>query len=94
MTMRLLLGAAALAAAISFSEGPARAQVGGYPWCAVVNLGTGSIYWDCHYRTVEECVPNVLAGNRGHCNPNPAWEGWYAPQARPHVRHKRHVRTY
>jgi len=28
-------------------------------------------YWDCQYRSIEECRPNVLAGNRGWCNPNP-----------------------
>jgi hypothetical protein len=37
------------------------------PWCAVISEG----YWDCQYRSIEECRPNVLAGNRGWCNPNP-----------------------
>jgi hypothetical protein len=37
------------------------------PWCAVIADG----YWDCQYRSIEECRPNVLAGNRGWCNPNP-----------------------
>ena len=37
------------------------------PWCAVISDG----YWDCQYRSIEECGPNVLAGNRGWCNPNP-----------------------
>jgi hypothetical protein len=41
------------------------------PWCAVINLGIGDARRDCRYRTVEECVPNVLAGNRGSCSPNP-----------------------
>jgi hypothetical protein len=41
------------------------------PWCAVISLGTGSMYWDCRYRSIEECQPNVLGGNRGWCNPNP-----------------------
>src|SRR6516162_11394638 len=36
-------------------------------WCAVISEG----YWDCQYRSIEECRPNVLAGNRGWCNPNP-----------------------
>ena len=39
-------------------------------WCAVLGMGKGA-YWDCQYRTFEECRPNVLAGNRGWCNPNP-----------------------
>jgi hypothetical protein len=38
----------------------------------VINVGTGSVIWDCKYRSVEECVPNVLAGNRGFCNPSPS----------------------
>ena len=88
---RFLLGVAALTAAVSLGAGSTQAQVGDAPWCAVVNVGTGSVYWDCHYRTVEECVPNVLAGNRGFCNHNPYYEG---PPVRPRVthRHKRHPR--
>jgi hypothetical protein len=50
----------------------------------------GDVYWDCQYRTVEECVPNVIAGNRGFCNLNPYGPG---PTAVPVKRHyKRHVR--
>jgi hypothetical protein len=41
------------------------------PWCAVINLGMGDARWDCRYRTVEECVPNVVAGDRGSCSPIP-----------------------
>ncbi len=65
---------------------------GDAPWCAVINLGMGDVYWDCQYRTVEECVPNVIAGNRGFCNLNPRGPG-PAPAARtavPHQRHSRH----
>ena len=93
---RCLLGLAALTVAVSWSDGPARAQVGDAPWCAVVNMGRDSVYWDCHYRTFEQCVPNVLAGNRGFCNMNPRWEGWYAPVAkppRPSHHRKRHSRA-
>ena len=74
---RFLLGVAAFTAAVTLASEPARAQVGTAPWCAVINIGKGSVYWDCRYRTVEDCVPNVLAGNRGFCNMNPRWEGWY-----------------
>ena len=41
------------------------------PWCAVTEIGEGAEAWDCQYQTVEECVPSVLAGNRGHCSQNP-----------------------
>ena len=58
------------------------------PWCAVISLGTGSVYWDCRYRTIEECVPNVLSGNRGWCNPNPYFVG-QPVEARPQKRRTR-----
>ena len=37
------------------------------PWCAVINIGTGTVYWDCQYPTFEACyhLGNILAGNRG-----------------------------
>jgi hypothetical protein len=31
------------------------------------------MYWDCQYNLLEECVPNVLSGNQGFCNVNPAF---------------------
>ena len=37
-------------------------------WCAVIK---GGEYWDCQYRSLEDCWPNVLGGNRGWCSPNP-----------------------
>ena len=30
--------------------------------------------------TRDQCVPNILAGNRGFCNQNPWFEGWWKPQ--------------
>jgi hypothetical protein len=47
--------------------------MGNAPWCAVQSLGDGDVEWDCEFRTVEECVPNVIAGNRGFCNINPSF---------------------
>jgi hypothetical protein len=43
------------------------------PWCAVNSGGDGDMHWDCQYRSFEECYRNgnVLAGNRGFCNPSP-----------------------
>jgi hypothetical protein len=38
---------------------------------------------DCRYRTVEECVPNVIAGNRGFCNLNPRGPGPASPAQPP-----------
>ena len=48
------------------------------------------MYWDCQYNSLEECVPNVLSGNRGFCNVNPAF-GLYAAKPTEHQKHrKRH----
>ncbi len=68
--MRLVLAVAASAAALYFNVPVSRAFANA-PWCAVTDIGTGNMYWDCQYRSLEECRPNVLAGNRGWCNPNP-----------------------
>jgi hypothetical protein len=71
--LRIILAAAAVTAVMSFDGRPARAYEA--PWCAVISLGMGDAYWDCQYRSFEECAPNVLAGNRGFCNPNPRYIG-------------------
>jgi hypothetical protein len=88
--VRCTFTAAAVLAAISFHVQPARAAVV-YPWCAVISLGTGNVYWDCQYRSVEECVPNVLAGNRGFCNHNPSYVGELVPVRRHKVYRKHRV---
>jgi len=72
---------AALAAATGLHS-PAASAFGDAPWCAVIEIGAGEIYWDCQYRTVEQCVPNVIAGNRGFCNVNPYGPGPTAPSSR------------
>jgi hypothetical protein len=50
----------------------ARAQA---PWCAVYSWGWGDTRWDCSYPSLEACVPYILAGTRGFCNPNPRYPG-------------------
>jgi hypothetical protein len=88
--MRKVLIAAVFTAALL--AGPRPAAAGGHaPWCAVISLGMGDVYWDCQYASIEACRPNVLAGNRGFCNPNPAWAGWTrAPEpVRRAVKHRR-----
>jgi hypothetical protein len=83
----------AAAALLTFSA-PARAAAWREaPWCAVIDYGDGDVSWDCNYRSFEACYPNVLAGNRGFCNVNPAGPGaaTAAPRTlRPH--HRRHAR--
>ena len=88
----VVIATAAFAAGMAFDVPESRA-FGDAPWCAVIEIGEGEVYWDCQYRTVEECVPNVLAGNRGFCNVNPYGPGPNAPAAAARPRHpKRHVR--
>jgi hypothetical protein len=61
---------------------------GDAPWCAVTQLGEGAGAWNCEYDTVEECLPAVVAGNRGQCSPNPyarALAPASAPAATPPV---------
>jgi hypothetical protein len=89
---RFAIATASLSAGLLFGA-PASHASGDAPWCAVINLGMGDVYWDCHYRTVEECVPNVIAGNRGCCNPNP-WGLGPGPGAEAAVSLKRHPKHH
>ena len=70
MTRIILVAIAGLAGAV-FSLQPAHAYQA--PWCAVIQLGPGSNYWDCQYHSFEDCYRrgNILAGNRGFCNLSP-----------------------
>jgi len=72
--MRLTFAAVAALAGVSF--GPT-AQAYQAPWCAVIELSKGSAYWDCQYRSFDDCYRrgNILAGNRGFCNPSPYYVG-------------------
>ena len=72
---KLIFGGAALAVATLFGTSTSRAY-GDAPWCAVINIGKGTVYQDCQYRSFEDCYRrgNILAGNRGFCNVNP-WPG-------------------
>jgi hypothetical protein len=86
---RIALIAVVAIAAVSFSARTLSAKEG--PWCAFINTGTGSNYEDCQYDSIEQCRPNVLAGNRGFCNPNPRWVGPFPSTARSRA-HRRKVR--
>ena len=85
--IRILLAAAVLAGAAALAPRPAQAAEA--PWCAVVGLGPGDVYWDCQYQTFDACVPNIIGGNRGFCNENPRYTGQPKPAQR--ARRKRHV---
>jgi phage tail protein X len=47
------------------------------------------VTWHCYYRTVEECVPNVLAGNRGSCNLNPYFTASRGPATAARPAHRK-----
>jgi len=89
--MRTILVAAAALASVSFSPGNAEAAQA--PYCAVINLGTGSVHWDCQYSSFEDCYRRgmILAGNRGFCNPSPYYVPGYAGQRQAR---KRTARPY
>jgi hypothetical protein len=90
MIMRVMCAASILATALCMDARVSWA-FGDAPWCAVKNLGSGDIYWDCQYRTFEACYPNALA-DRGFCNVNP-WPGPATAVVRP--RHpKRYARDH
>jgi len=88
--IRTILGASAALIFMGASLQLAAADIYAAPWCAVVAMGDGDMQWDCEFRTIEECRPHVLAGNRGWCNPNP-----YISAAVPALKHhrKRKVRA-
>ena len=96
-TSKPILAATALAAAMGLNMGlniPAghAAAWRENPWCAVIDYGDGGVTWECNYRTFEECYPNVLAGNKGSCNLNPAGPGpQAATPAAYHPRKKHHA---
>ena len=62
---KLTVGVAALVTATWLGTASSRAYANA-PWCAVIPL-SGDVYWDCQYRTEEECRPNIIGGNRGFC---------------------------
>jgi hypothetical protein len=89
MMIRTILLAAAALASVSFS--PRHAEGAQAPWCAVINVGVGSIYWDCQYRSFEDCYRRgyILAGNRGFCNPSPYYVAGSAEQRQTRNRRAR-----
>ena len=88
-----MVGAVSAAAVLFAVTSGLAGTVGNAPWCAVISMGDGDVHWDCEYNSVEACVPNVLAGNRGFCNVNPYWTGGAALTTTPVTHRKRHTAT-
>jgi hypothetical protein len=88
MTRVILIATAALAGVI---VGLQPAQAYEAPWCAVINVARGSVYWDCQYRSFEDCYRrgNILAGNIGFCNPSPYYVAGSAEQRQTSKRRAR-----
>jgi hypothetical protein len=84
--MRIALPIAAFALISCADVSPSFAQTYGHaPWCAVMETGSGSYQRECEYYSVEDCAPNVIAGNRGFCQPNPYYRAapaQYPPRGR------------
>jgi hypothetical protein len=86
---RLTIAAAAVATAMTIHVATSAASsYGNAPWCAVQDLGAGDVVWDCEYQTVQQCQPQVIAGNRGFCNVNPQWTP--PPRPGPYASRRRH----
>ncbi len=84
-----LLAAAALIGVAALAPQPAEAGVA--PWCAVQESTPYGDNWDCSYWTLQQCLPQVIAGDRGFCNQNPAWRGpWPPGQQRAQRRSRRY----
>ena len=79
MATRVSLSAASVLIALgAFAPHPAEAREA--PWCAMQDIGWGTVIEDCSYWTLEQCVPQVIAGNRGFCNQNPRYQGPWPPE--------------
>jgi hypothetical protein len=88
--MRIALPIAAFALIPCADDSPSLAQAyGPAPWCAVMETGGGSYQRECVYDSIEDCAPNVIAGNRGFCQQNPFYRAVPA-QYPPHLRHWRY----
>jgi hypothetical protein len=87
--IRTILVAAAALASVSFS--PGHVEGAEAPWCAVITRGAGDAYWDCQYHSFEDCYRrgNILAGNRGFCNPSPYYLAGSAEQRQTRKRRAR-----
>jgi Protein of unknown function (DUF3551) len=74
-TMALFCAAAAFIAVATTLGHPQRARAEEAPWCAIKGEG----YWDCQYRSAEDCVQRA---GRGFCTQNPRYHGAERPTAK------------
>jgi hypothetical protein len=77
--MQFVLIMVAVAAALLLDVRESQAYYGQGPWCAGQNRGGSTFTYNCSMQTLEQCIPEVIAGNRGFCSPNP----YYRPELAP-----------
>jgi hypothetical protein len=56
------------------------------PWCGV-RLGRNAGVWRCQYWSLEQCRSEMIAGERGYCNMNPAYLSGPPQRHRKRVMH-------
>jgi len=88
--MRLMFVIIAAVAALLLGLRASQAYPQG-PWCAVQSVGAGFVTENCSFQTLEQCVPEVIAGNRGFCKENMRWPGRYGVVERPRRHHRHHT---
>ena len=76
--MRRMLMLAAAAALVLCGMRDGNAYYGNGPWCAMQSIGHGTITENCSMMSFEQCRLEVVAGNRGWCQPNPRFAGAHA----------------
>lgn len=55
---RVIFAAVATVSALVFGLQPARTYEA--PWCAMIQNGTGSVYWDCQYRSSKSATAKAI----------------------------------
>jgi hypothetical protein len=88
--MKLSIAIAVCAGAMCLDV-PASRAFGDAPWCAMISLGGGGIWWDCEYRTFEACGANA---DHAFCNLNPSPGPSMAAAAAPPEHRKRHTQRH
>jgi hypothetical protein len=86
--MRTLLVIAVAATALLFGTRAGQAYEG--PWCAQYTIGADAFEENCSMRSFEQCLQEVLAGNRGTCVRNLRYRGTYGDE-KPRQKRKRRV---
>jgi hypothetical protein len=87
--MRIAILIVTAAVLLLCTVGDGEAYYGYGPWCAVQSIGFGTVIENCSMQSFEQCRLEVIAGNRGFCQPNPYWAGYRAVVVKPLKRKRR-----